>query len=310
MRAYAHLFRNLRIASKSCRSFEKHIQHRALSQNQTDMPDWNKVASAYDVVTPFTQLFSFQCIDVLQLPETLTNERVLDIATGTGSFALALAEEIKSAKAGSILATDYNPAMIEILQSKISRELPPENQPWISCRVMDGQNLDVPSNSISHVACVFGLMFFPDHLQGLREMHRVLQPGAAAAIAVWKDMNLLHVLEHVALQSGKLTRGDQLPLPFARTVLACADEVALARDLVSAGFSERAVAFRTLTRDHLLSLDHLVQTLSVNPSFLALGLAPEDVRRHAPSHPDADGPDRFVVRGTAHIALARKSPAA
>ena len=283
------------------------IQHRRLGHNLAEVPDWNKVAADYDIITPFTKLFSFQCIDMLQIPDVLTDESVLDIASGTGSFALAVAEETKSAPHGCILATDFNSSMVDILRMKSSRELSSEKQSWISCQVMDGQSLEVPSNSVSHLACVFGIMFFPDRIQGLKEMHRVLKPGAAAAVAVWKSVNLPHIVEHVALLAGRAAP-EQLPLPFTRTVLSCADEGALARDLVSAGFDERRIAVRTLARDHVLSTEELIRTLSVNPSCAALGVGPEDIRRHVASHPDADGPGRFVVRGTAHIALARKAP--
>jgi SAM-dependent methyltransferase len=50
---------------------------------------------------------------------------------------------------------------------------------------MDGQALDLPDASFDVAGSIFGLLFFPDHDQGIREMLRVLVPGGRAVIATW-----------------------------------------------------------------------------------------------------------------------------
>ena len=47
----------------------------------------------------------------------------------------------------------------------------------VEIRVADGESLPVESGSFDAAVCRLGLMFFPDPLQGLREMHRALRAG-------------------------------------------------------------------------------------------------------------------------------------
>jgi SAM-dependent methyltransferase len=247
-----------------------------------------------------------QCIEMLQIPDVLNQHRILDIAAGTGTFSLTIASDCIKTTDSSLLATDVSPGMVEIMRLKAAKDIKPEIRSCMSFAVMDGQNLEVPSNSISHLACVFGIMFFPDRMQGLREMHRVLQPSATAAIAVWESVNMPLLMEHIAVAEGRVAP-DQLPLPFTKAVLSYTDSGDLTRDLIAAGFPERAIAIRTVERELVLPADAILRALAINPAFEAFGIPPDAVRRRLAAHPDAAGPDHFAVRGTAHIALARKA---
>ena len=55
----------------------------------------------------------------------------------------------------------------------------------VETRVADGEDLGVPEASFDAAVCRLGLMFFPDPLQGLREMHRALRPGGGACTMVF-----------------------------------------------------------------------------------------------------------------------------
>jgi hypothetical protein len=136
-------------------------------------------------------------------------------------------------------------------------------------------------------------------------LHRVLKPGGSAAVTSWKSLNMLGFMQDLAIAEGRLTP-DQFPLPFMKLALSYADPADLTRDLIAAGFAHGAVTISTITREHVLTTDEVLRALSINPAFEALSIPPDTVRRHIAAHPDAAGPDRFTMRGTAHVALATK----
>jgi SAM-dependent methyltransferase len=55
----------------------------------------------------------------------------------------------------------------------------------VRAEVMDGQQLSVDDASFDVSASIFGVLFFPDPDQGLRELSRVLIPGGRAVVSTW-----------------------------------------------------------------------------------------------------------------------------
>ena len=268
--------------------------------------DFSKVAEEYDRVTPFTQLFAKDCIDLLKIPESIHVAKVLDIAAGTGSFALSVLQRCESAEHGSILATDVAPPMISILKMKCDRDLPEPKKSWISSQVMDGQNLDIPNDSISYIGCVFGIMFFQDRIKGLKEMYRVLKPGGSVAIAVWKTNFFPELIEKAALKEGKIST-DQIPLPFSKMLFCYADQKNLEQDLVSVGFREEDVQISEVSHTYQIDADFLFQALFQMPVITSLGLSADAIRSQIESLCDEDAQHKVTMSGTANLALVHKS---
>jgi ubiquinone/menaquinone biosynthesis C-methylase UbiE len=50
---------------------------------------------------------------------------------------------------------------------------------------MDAEALQVPDEFFDAALCALGLMYVPDPLKALKEMHRVLKQGGRAVAAVW-----------------------------------------------------------------------------------------------------------------------------
>lgn len=136
---------------------------------------WDAAADWYDqAVSPNTARYA---ADALESAQLRPGERVLDVAAGTGAFALLAAE-----RGAHVVATDYAPLMVERLTAKAAKAGLASK---IEARVMDGQRLDLPNASFDVAASVFGLIFFPDRLAGLREMRRVLRAGGRAVLTTW-----------------------------------------------------------------------------------------------------------------------------
>eukprot|EP00301_Raphidiophrys_heterophryoidea_P026999 c9430_g1_i1.p1 GENE.c9430_g1_i1~~c9430_g1_i1.p1 ORF type:complete len:273 (+),score=56.83 c9430_g1_i1:26-844(+) len=140
---------------------------------------WGEVSEEYDVsVANFTAKYAAAAVELAELKGT---ERVLDVGAGTGSTSYAFAE-----KCASVMATDYAPQMLQILQ----RKLEADKNSKITTRVADGMKLSevllADSNELYDVSVsVFALIFFPDPLVGLKEMVSMTKPGGQVIVMGW-----------------------------------------------------------------------------------------------------------------------------
>jgi SAM-dependent methyltransferase len=98
-------------------------------------------------------------------------QSVLDVACGTGVAAREAAR-----RGCRVTGVDLNPGMLDVAR----RRAP--GLEWIPGRA---ESLPVDSGRFDAVLCQFGLMFFEDRPQALREMRRALKPGGRLALAVW-----------------------------------------------------------------------------------------------------------------------------
>ncbi len=108
-----------------------------------------------------------------------TGARVLDVAAGAGDQTLAIARRVGDK--GYVLATDLSPAIVALARDNAVCA----GFTQVETRVADGEDLDVAESSFDAAVCRLGLMFFPDPLRGLREMHRALRPGGGACTMVF-----------------------------------------------------------------------------------------------------------------------------
>lgn len=90
-------------------------------------------------------------------------DRVLDLGTGTGVVACALASHVSH-----VLGIDSEPAMLEQAQSACSN---------VEFRIMDVQQLDLPDSSVDLVTARMVLHHVPDLSCALAEVRRVLTMG-------------------------------------------------------------------------------------------------------------------------------------
>lgn len=105
--------------------------------------------------------------------------RVLDVAAGAGDQTLDIAKQV--GPQGHVLATDLSPAIVALAQDNAVRA----GFGHVETRVADGEDLGVTEASFDAAVCRLGLMFFPDPLQGLREIHRALRPGGGLCTMVF-----------------------------------------------------------------------------------------------------------------------------
>lgn len=94
-------------------------------------------------------------------------KKVLDIACGTGDFAI---EDLKSG-AEEVIGLDISEGMVKVGQEKV-KEKGLENK--VNLRVGDSENIDYPENTFDGITVGFGVRNFENLELGLSEMYRVL----------------------------------------------------------------------------------------------------------------------------------------
>jgi SAM-dependent methyltransferase len=105
--------------------------------------------------------------------------KVLDLASGTGEPAISLAVRVGSE--GHVTALDLSSELLEIAAER-AHERGLTN---FSTKQADAQQLPFSNQSVDLVTSRFGVMFFQDCEKALREVHRVLKPGARCCFLVW-----------------------------------------------------------------------------------------------------------------------------
>jgi SAM-dependent methyltransferase len=104
--------------------------------------------------------------------------RVLDLASGSGEPAVALARAV--VPEGHVTATDLVPEMLA-LASEYAGEQALRN---IAFQPADPEELPFPDESFDVVTARYGITFFADVPRALREIRRVLEPGGRAVFLV------------------------------------------------------------------------------------------------------------------------------
>ncbi len=138
---------------------------------------FNRISKRYDFLNHFLSLG----IDIswrkkaIKLLEPQSPKHILDIATGTGDFAI----QAMSLNPEKIVGVDISQGMLEIGRQKISKK---GLQEKINLQLGDSENLEFNDNNFDAVIVSFGVRNFEDLNRGLKEMYRVLKPNGNAVI--------------------------------------------------------------------------------------------------------------------------------
>ncbi|MBV8222970.1 MAG: methyltransferase domain-containing protein [Candidatus Eremiobacteraeota bacterium] len=103
--------------------------------------------------------------------------RVLELACGTGVVTQLLAKRLDAHS--RLVASDLNPAMIEIAREKASSD------DRITWEKIDATDLPFGDATFDEVVCQFGVMFFPDRPRALAQARRVLRSGGRILFNTW-----------------------------------------------------------------------------------------------------------------------------
>lgn len=161
---------------------------------------------------------------------------VLELAAGTGIVTCRLRERLPPTV--EIVATDLNADMLAVARTKFAPDAA------VALRTADAMALPFTDGRFSLVACQFGVMFFPDLTEYLKEARRVLEPGGRYLFSVWDS----HAFNPFARIAHKVA-GDFFPDDPPQFYLAPFHLHAI--DPVKASLLEAGFADVTIHVDHL-----------------------------------------------------------
>lgn len=196
-------------------------------QRRVQRYGWDKAAGYYERFWQ-KQLEPAQT-RLLEMASLQRGERVLDNSCGTGMVTFPAAEAVSPG--GEILGTDISETMVETAREE-ARKRGLENA---SFDRMDAEQLTYEDGGFDVALNALGLMYVPDTLKAVQEMHRVLKPRGRAVAAVWGQRDRCGWAEVFPIVDHRVT-SEVCPLFF---LLGTKDT--LQRKFEKAGFANIAV---------------------------------------------------------------------
>ena len=174
-------------------------------------------------------------------------QSLLDIATGTGDFAILSAQMLHPTR---LVGADISEGMREIGRQKV-KALGLDG--IVTFEKEDCLHLSYDNDTFDAVTAAFGIRNFADLDAGLREMHRVLKPGGHLSIVELTSpvsfpmKQLFHIYSHTVLPVyGRLISRDTSAYSYlTKTIEAFPQGERMVDILMKAGFAE--ASFRRLT---------------------------------------------------------------
>lgn len=165
---------------------------------------------------------------------------ILDVATGTGDMAF-MAEQILAPK--TITGIDLSAGMLEVAGKRLNARTK-DTGTSIKFLKGDAENLPFENDSFDAATVTFGVRNFGDLQQGLKEMQRVLRPGAPIVVLEFTKPKIFPFRQlfdiyfrHILPLIGSWTSGDGRAYKYLyESVQAFPDYDAFNNELLKAGF--------------------------------------------------------------------------
>jgi SAM-dependent methyltransferase len=178
--------------------------------------------------------------------DLVPDEKVLDVASGSGNAAIAAARRTW----GNVVSSDYVPALLERGRERAAGE-----HLEIEFAEADAQDLPIDDASFDVATSVFGAMFAPDQEKTASELLRVVRPGGRIGLATWTpDGNVGRMFE--------VTSAHAPPPPGIPSPLRWGTEEGL-RELFGDGVSDLRIEPR-ISRQAFRSADHHIEFFRTN----------------------------------------------
>jgi ubiquinone/menaquinone biosynthesis C-methylase UbiE len=179
--------------------------------------------------------------DLAEALDIVPDERVLDVACGSGNGALAAARRAW----GNTVGADYVPALLERGRERAAAE-----RLDVEFIEADAQDLPFEDGSFDVAMSIFGAMFAPDQPKAASELLRVVKPGGRIGMANWTPTGAVGTMFQTIGKHAPPPPGVESPLRWGT-------EERL-EELFGDGISDLQVE-RRLSRQPFRSADHYIE---------------------------------------------------
>ncbi len=236
-------------------------------QRRVQRYGWDRASSLYEEAWK-AQLAPAQR-RMLELAAVRPGERVLDVACGTGLVTLPVARQVEPG--GRVTGIDLSERMV----AEASSAAGVEGVKNVEFARMDAEELELADGSFDVALSGLGILYCPDPLKALREMHRVLVPGGRIAVSVWGDRRRCGWAEIFPIVESRV-KSEVCPLFFQ---LGTGDALQLTME--AAGFGEIVVERIATTLEYRSSEAALAAAFAGGPVALAYSRFDDETRNAA-----------------------------
>lgn len=140
---------------------------------------FDRIAPVYDQLNTWLSLGQHRIWKLMAIKWSgaKAGHTCLDVCCGSGDLALMLAERV--GLQGQVFGVDFSTAQLAIAKQRSQERFPKAAINWIEG---DALNLPFSDNQFDAVTMGYGLRNVADIPRSLKELYRVLKPGAKAAV--------------------------------------------------------------------------------------------------------------------------------
>lgn len=140
---------------------------------------FNRIAPVYDQLNDWLSLGQHHIWKEMAIKWSgaKTGDTVLDLCCGSGDIALRLARHVGAT--GQVYGVDFSCNLLETAKQRAQKQYAQPPITWVEADVL---SLPFDNNQFDAATMGYGLRNVTDIAASLKELHRVLKPGAKAAI--------------------------------------------------------------------------------------------------------------------------------